>query len=58
MKLKWEKCKFKVEDVGYVGHLLKQDGLKPDPEKVRAIVEMPMPNDVKSLQRFLCMVER
>ena len=56
MKLKWEKCKFKVEDVGYVGHLLTQDGLKPDPEKVIAIVEISMPNDVKSLQRFIGMV--
>ena len=54
--MKWEKCKFKVKEVGYVGHLLTQDWLKPDAEKVRAIVEMPMANDVKSLQRFLGIV--
>ena len=56
LKLKWDKCKFKVKEVGYVGHLLTAEGLKPDPEKVRAIVEMQTPKNVKDLQRFLGMV--
>ena len=56
LKLKWDKCKFKVNEVGYVGHLLTAEGLKPDPEKVRAIVEMKIPENVKDLQRFLGMV--
>ncbi|CAB3981885.1 Hypothetical predicted protein, partial [Paramuricea clavata] len=33
LKLKWDKCKFKVKEVGYVGYLLTAEGLKPDPEK-------------------------
>ena len=56
LKLKWDKCKFKVNEVGYVGHLLTAEGLKPDPEKVRAIVEMKIPENVKDLQQFLGMV--
>ncbi|XP_028407548.1 uncharacterized protein K02A2.6-like [Dendronephthya gigantea] len=56
LKLKWDKCKFKVKEVGYVGHLLTGEGLKPDPEKIRAIVEMKTPENVKDLQRFLGMV--
>ncbi|CAB4008940.1 Hypothetical predicted protein [Paramuricea clavata] len=55
LKLKWDKCKFKVKEVGYVGHLT-AEGLKPDPEKVRAIVEMQTPKNVKDLQRFLGMI--
>ena len=55
-KLQWDKCKFKVNEVGYVGHLLTAEGLKPDPEKVRAIVEMKTPENVKDLRRFLGMV--
>ncbi len=56
LKLKWDKCKFKVKEVRYVGHLLTEDGLKPDPEKFRAITEMQIPSNVKDLQRFLGMV--
>ena len=56
LKLKWDKFKFKVSEVGCVGHLLTAEGLKPDPEKIRAIVEMNTPENVKDLQRFLGMV--
>ena len=56
LKLKWDKCKVKVREVGYVGHLLTAEGLKPDPEKIRAIVEIKTPENVKDIQRFLGMV--
>ena len=56
LKLKWDKCKVKVREVGYVGPLLTAEGLKPDPEKIRAIVEIKTPENVKDIQRFLRMV--
>ena len=56
MKLNPKKCQFKVTKVPYVGHILSDTGVHPDPEKVRAITEMPAPSDVKGLQRFLGMV--
>ena len=56
LKLKWDKLKFKVKEVGYVGHLLTAEGLKPVREKVRAIVEMQTQQNVKELRRFLGMV--
>ena len=42
-----------------MGHLLASSGLKPDPEKVRAVKEMPVPGGatrgekVNAVQRFL-----
>ena len=39
----------------YIGHLLTPDGLKPDPNKVKAILEMPTPTEEQSLQRLLGM---
>ena len=36
-----------------MGHLLTQEGLKPDPMKVRAIADMRRPEDKKAAQRFL-----
>lgn len=56
LKLKTEKCKFKQSEVSYVGHILTKDGVKPDPAKVKDIVEMAPPEDVKALSRFLGMV--
>ncbi|KAG1933981.1 retrotransposable element [Pimephales promelas] len=56
IKLNFNKLKLKQKEVPYIGHRLTSEGLKIDPEKVRAIVEMPRPADVKGLQRLLGMV--
>ena len=56
LKLNASKMKLKQESVAFMGHLLTRDGLKPDPEKVKAIVEMPPPEDVTEARRFLGMV--
>ena len=52
-----EKMQFKVSSVHYMGHIVSAEGLKPDGEKIKAISEMPKPNDVSSLQRLLGMVK-
>ena len=40
----------------YIDHLLTSDGIKPDPKKVDAIIQMPQPTDVPSVKRLLGMV--
>ena len=35
-----------------MGHLVTDEGIKPDPEKVKAIVEMPPPMDVEGVFRL------
>ena len=40
----------------YKGHWLSTEGLRPDPQKVAAIEDMPAPTDVKGVQRLLGMV--
>uniref|UniRef100_A0A8C5Q177 Reverse transcriptase RNase H-like domain-containing protein n=1 Tax=Leptobrachium leishanense TaxID=445787 RepID=A0A8C5Q177_9ANUR len=44
---------FKVKEVRFHGHILSWEGLKADPDKLRAILDMPQPENVKSLQRFI-----
>ena len=39
-----------------MGHLRTSLGLLPDPEKIQAILQMPEPEDVTALKRFLGMV--
>jgi hypothetical protein len=50
------KLQFKVPQVKYLGHLISQNGIKADPYKVKAIVDMPSPTDEKGLQRFLGLI--
>lgn len=50
LKLNPQKCKFRLKEVSYVGHLFTEHGLKPDPAKIKAITEMPPPDDKASLQ--------
>ena len=57
LKLKKEKTKIKCTTVDYMGHKITSVGLKPDPEKVKAILQMPTPKDQKDFQRFLGMVQ-
>ena len=36
-----------------MGHVIRAEGLNADPEKVRAVQEMPTPTDVAGVRRFI-----
>ena len=55
VKLNRGKLQLRRKEVAYMGHVLSADGLQPDPEKVKAIREMPAPTDKQSIQRLLGM---
>lgn len=38
------------KEVPFMGHLIITEGLKPDPEKLKAVLEMPTPTDVTGIQ--------
>ena len=50
ISLSRKKCLFRVPEVKFVGHLLTQEVLKPDPTKVEAAVNMPKPTDSLGIQ--------
>lgn len=56
LKLNKEKCKFNVQEVKFLGHMVTHEGLKPDPEKIETIRKIKRPENVKDLQRFLGLV--
>ena len=41
----------------YLGHVISAEGLHQSPKKVKAITEMPKPQDVTQLRAFLGMVQ-
>ena len=53
IKFNKDKIQFKVKEVRYMGSILGKDGSKPDPEKLKAIAEMPDPKDKKGIERLL-----
>lgn len=55
MKLRLNPLKCKLKQVSYIGHVFTNQGLKADPAKIKAIAEMPPPEDRAALQRFLGM---
>ena len=55
LRLNPEKCRFRVTEVAYVGHLLTNQGVKPDPAKTAAVRLVSPLEDKRSLQWFLGM---
>jgi len=50
---KFEKCKFGVTEVDFLGHRIIQEGLKMDDHKVKVIVDWEPPKSVPTLRSFL-----
>ena len=57
LKLNFEKAKVGKQQVQYVGHIISAEGLKPDPEKGRAMKDMPPPQTKEDVPRFLGSVQ-
>ncbi|UYV68177.1 K02A2.6-like, partial [Cordylochernes scorpioides] len=52
-KFNINKVKLRLKEVKYLGHIITPHGLKPDPEKVKALKEMPHPESITELKSFL-----
>ena len=55
LKLNTAKCIFKAKQVVFYGHLVHTKGLSPDPRKVEAISNMPIPSNKTELQSYMGM---
>ena len=47
------KCAFGLQEVGFLGHVVSANGIKPDPAKVTAVAEWPTPKSLKEVRSFL-----
>jgi len=50
-----EKMVVRCKEIPFFGHLIGADGVRPDPAKVQAIVNMTEPENIKELLTFLGM---
>jgi Reverse transcriptase (RNA-dependent DNA polymerase) len=51
--VKRTKCSFSVHIVEYLGHLISKEGVSTDPQKVQAMMDWPIPKNVRALRGFL-----
>lgn len=53
LKLRLDKCSFLQPEVGFLGHIVTRRGVKPDPAKVDAVRNWPVPTTIKDVRAFL-----
>ena len=54
--VKPEKCKWKVKEVGFLGVVIRPDGIRMEKVKVKGVLEWLTPKCVKDMQKFLGLV--
>eukprot|EP00253_Pinus_taeda_P032587 PITA_32587 len=48
-----KKSMFALEEGKLLGHIISKDGIRIDPERIQAILQIPYPRNIKELQAFL-----
>eukprot|EP00253_Pinus_taeda_P012349 PITA_12349 len=50
---KFSKCDFFKEEIQYLGHVITKEGIAVDPEKIKAIMDWPVPKYVADVRSFM-----
>ena len=53
LKLKSSKCSLFRPEVAYLGHIVSENGIKPDPDKIRRIKNWTTPTSITDVRSFL-----
>ena len=56
MTMNIDKCQFKTPELIYLWHKLTADGIRADESKIKSILDMPIPENKKAIQRLLSML--
>ncbi|XP_014676826.1 PREDICTED: uncharacterized protein K02A2.6-like [Priapulus caudatus] len=57
LRLNREKCQFRMKELVYFGDLIGAEEIKPDPEKVRAMMDLTPPSNVRELRSLIGMFQ-
>ncbi|KAL6417460.1 hypothetical protein ACFW04_012719 [Cataglyphis niger] len=55
LRINTQKCHFCQDRLRYLGHIVDQEGVQTDPEKVSAITGWPAPTNVRQVRQFVGM---
>ena len=53
MYAKLSKCEFYRDMIHYLGHIISDEGIYVDPEKIEAIMNWPTPRNVTDVRYFM-----
>lgn len=53
LEFRIDKCSFLQNEIIYLGYVVNDYGIQPNPLNVQAVVDYPIPDDNKKLHRFL-----
>ena len=53
LKLKPSKCDFFKKEIKYLGHVVSEQGVSTNPDKIKAVTEWPQPTTVTEVRSFL-----
>ena len=52
LKLNRSKCQIRKTEIAFLGHVVTNQGLLPDPEKIKAVLDLDKPTSVESIQQL------
>jgi hypothetical protein len=50
---KFSKCDFYKDKIQYLGNIVSKEGIVVDPEKIKSIMDWPIPKDVSDIRSFM-----
>ena len=50
---KLSKCDFYKDKIHYLGHIISEEGISMDPEKIEAIMNRPTPRNLTDVRSFM-----
>ena len=53
LRVKLSKCKIAAHQVAFLGHVISQSGIQPDPAKIAAVCDIPRPQSIRDIRSFL-----
>ena len=53
LKLNPAKCHFAQDSCVFLGHMISSEGIRPPPDRVKAIIDLPIPRDANELRRTM-----
>ena len=56
LKVQLNKSEFFSKNIAFLGHVITPEGIKPNPDKIKAIQNYPMPSTAKEIKSFLGLV--
>ena len=53
LRLKMKKCSFAKRQIAFLGHVVNDQGIQPDPAKIKSVQDWPRPQNTTEVRQFL-----